>query len=342
MTDHESHHDELLLGWVEDTLAPEDRARVEAMFAADPDLARTLESMRRHRMLVGRLVDPPVPSDLDAQVERVLARPLLSAPSPGQYRRRNRPPISMSRLRRPALAAAVVVCGLGLLATVVMINPLRLFAPPQSPLIARNPDAMDLFRTDVIGGGGIVGGGSRSGSFGATRSAEVVIDPEPLALVLPLADDDEMLAMLRLLALRTDATLLANASAADLLDPALQASSAGGGSSEPPLLLEVEGVLLGDASLVPTMDDQFVYAGLGAVWTVTITLDRFESFLQVLDEVAASRGELVLLEDHLAPDDEGGWSKTIRARNRWRTWEGATGDTMIEIPVFLAEPTEAD
>ena len=107
--------------------------------------------------------------------------------------------------------------------------------------------------------------------------------------------------------------------------------------------MEIEGVLLGDASLVPAMADQFAYAEQGAVWTVTITLDRFEAFLQVLDEVVDSEGELVLLDDHLDPEAvRGDWSKTLRARKRWREWSDGEGTTMIEIPVFVAPLPERD
>ena len=342
MSDHESHHEELLLGWVDGTLDPEQQAVVEQLIGVDPELGRRLEAMRRHRRLAGGLADPPVPDDLDHQIERAIARPLLSPPSPGQYRRRNRPPVSLAWVRRPALAAAVILCATGLLAALVLINPLQIFVPADAPQITRNPNAMDSFRTGRVDGGDVIGGGGGERIFGAAATDDIVVAPQPLALVLPASNDDDMLAMLRLLALRTDATLLVNASAADLLDPALEASAAGGGSGEPPLLMEIEGVLLGDASQVPTMDDQFVYADLGATWTVTTTLERFEEFLQVLDEIAESRGELVLLEDHLNPVAGGDWFKTLRARNRWRTWTDGAGTEMIEIPVFVADPSEVE
>ena len=343
MNEHESHHEELLVGWVDGTLDSESQAVVEQLISADPELERRLDMMRRNRGLAARLVDPPVPADLDDQIEREVARPLLSSRSPGQYRRRSRPPVSLSWARRPALAAAVIMCGVGLLAALVLINPLQIFVPADSPQIVRNPNAMDPFQIGrMAGGADVVGGGARGQIFGDAPSVEITVAPEPLALVLPASSDDDMLAMLRLLALRTDSTLLVNASAADLLDPALEASAAGGGSGEPPPLMEIEGVLLGDASQVPTMDDQFVYADLGATWTVTTTLERFEEFLQVLDEIAESRGELVLLEDHLNPVAGGDWFKTLRARNRWRTWTDGAGTEMIEIPVFVADPSEVE
>ncbi|MEE2718830.1 MAG: hypothetical protein VX727_03495 [Planctomycetota bacterium] len=343
MIDHESRHDELLLGWVEETLDAEDRAVVDGMIAANPELGRTLESMRRHRRLAGELVDPPVPSDLESQVERVVARPMLSRSAPGQYRRRNRPSMSLAWLRPSARIAAMFLCGFGLLAAIVLLNPLQLFAPTDAPEIVRDPDLMRSFSAQRSAEQPIEA--DTPEVYGGSVVAGLVVDPEPLALVLPSSDEDTTLSLLRMLAMRTDATLLVNGSPADLLDPALEASASGGsrGSGEPPLLMEIEGVLLGDASLVPTMSDQFAYAEQGAIWTVTITLERFEVFLQVLDEVVDSEGELVLLDDHLDPEVAGGdWTKTLRARDRWRQWSVGDGTTMIEIPVFLAPATERD
>lgn len=345
MTDDRTRQDELLLGWVEDTLDDHDRAVVEDLIAADPGLARTLEAMRRHRLAARELVDPPVPADLDSQVERVGARPMLSSHAPGQYRRRARPPMSLAWMRSSTRVAAMVLCGLGLLAALVLVNPLRLFAPADAPDIARDPDLMQSFNMQRSGNGPAEA--DSPDVFGDAIVGGVVVDPEPLALVLPNVDDEAALSMLRMLAMRTDATLLVNGSAADLLDPALEAAAGGGSRGEPrgtaPLLMEIEGVLLGDASLVPSMDDQFVYSDHGAVWTVTITLERFETFLQVLDELVDSEGELVLLDDHLESDAAGGaWARALRAREHWRLWSTGDGTTMIEIPVFVSPATDRD
>ena len=334
MIDH-APQDDLLLGWIEDTLEPHEQRVVEEMIAADETLGRQLHAMRDQRRLMVDLKDPDMPRDLFEQVERAVARPMLSADSPGAFRRNNQSSTVFLPLRRVLPMAAMFLMGLGLLAALVMLNPLQWMSdtPEGQATNGADPELIrSLFARDDFG----------SGEPDADESLAIVtgepaVPPMPLALVLPSAEDEAMLKMLRTLALRTDATLLVNASPKDLLDPALRASLIGGAAqpTERPILMEVEGVLLGDASRVPSMDDQFAYAREGAVWTVTIPLHRFESFLQVLDELSADGSSLILLEDHLAIDgDAGRWSQSIRARQQWQQWRSGDGQEMIVIPIF--------
>ncbi|MDG2200182.1 MAG: hypothetical protein P8K80_03255 [Phycisphaerales bacterium] len=338
MIDH-APQDDLLLGWIEDSLEPHEQRAVEEMIAADEALARQLHAMRDQRRLMVDLKDPDMPGDLFEQVERAVARPMLSAGSPGSFRRNNQSAPKSLPLRRVLPMAAMFLIGLGLLAALVMLNPLQWMSnsPQEQAANGADPEFIrSLFAREEAGLD------ESDGEILVGRVVErPVAPPVPLALVLPRADDEAMLKMLRTLALRTDATLLVNASPRDLLDPALEASVYGT-SNQPdsaPLLMEVEGVLLGDASRVPTMQDQFTYAREGAVWTVTIPMHQFEEFLLVLDELSADSSALVLLEDHLATDGEAvGWSQAIRARQQWELWRNGDAESMIEIPIFSVSP----
>ena len=354
MIDQPSHED-LMLGWIEDTLDAAQRLQLELLISDDPALGRRLESMREQRLLISGLEDPPAPSDLFDQVERAVARPLLSSATPGQFRRHNRPSMILFEIRRRLPIAAMFTLGLGFLAVLFLLNPLQWFQSPNDMQVAI-PDSAQKIQTLLAGGQEVPQPGEPE-SFGMVGGM-VPGTPPPLALVLAAGNQEAALRMLRTLAMRTDATLLANASPLDLMGPTLMASgtpefggsggsanrgvggggrggganTAGGGNS---ILMEVEGVLLGDASQVPTIEDQFAFADEGAEWTVTIPLERFEGFLLVLDELAADGSALVLLEDHLTPDAKGGrWSQLIRARKEWKRWQGAPADTMIVIPVF--------
>jgi len=339
MIDHASQ-DDLLLGWIEGTLEPSQQQAVDRMIAADEDLGRRLYAMREQRQLMAGLQDPEMPADLLDQVERAVARPMLSARSPGSFRRSNSPLVRPVPLRRVLPMAAMFLLGLGLLASLVMLNPLQwLWGTPEEHV--RYGANSELIHSMFAPGEPDVDSPSGDSSLIITAGAEVV-DPVPLALVLSPEEDEALLEMLRTLALRTDATLLVNASARDLLDPTLDASMTGSPilPDAAPLLMEVEGVLLGDASRVPTMEDQFAYARQGAVWTVTIPMHRFEEFLLVLDELSPDSSSLILLEDHLATDREAaGWSQVIRARQQWELWRNGDAETTIEIPIFAGPNT---
>jgi len=339
MIDHASQ-DDLLLGWIEGTLEPPQQQVVDRMIAADEDLGRRLHAMREQRRLLAVLEDPEMPADLLDQVERAVARPMLSTRSPGSFRRSNSPLVRPVPLRRVLPMAAMFLVGFGVLAALVLLNPLQWLSstPEEHVSYGANSELIHSFFAK--------GEADVEGPFGDSSSiitgSEVVVDPEPLALVLSPGEDEVMLGMLRTLALRTDATLLVNASPRDLLDPSLEASVVGSRSrpDAAPLLMEVEGVLLGDASRVPTVEDQFAYAREGAMWTVTIPMNRFEEFLLVLDELSADSSALVLLEDHLATGDEAvGWSQAIRARQQWQLWRNGDAETMIEIPIFSGPDT---
>lgn len=67
----------LLLGYIEDELTPEETARVRAAIAADPEVAEHVEQMREHRAMLCDDPEPAVPADLLSGIEARLARPLL-------------------------------------------------------------------------------------------------------------------------------------------------------------------------------------------------------------------------------------------------------------------------
>lgn len=338
-----------MLGWIEGTLDATQRRELELLISDDPGLGRRLESMKKQRLLISGLEDPPAPSDLFDQVERAVARPLLSSTAPGQFRRHNRSSRVLIGIRRRLPVAAMFMLGLGFLAVLFLLNPLQWFQSP-SDMQQASVSESTLQMQGLIAGMQETRKSSEPEAYG-TEDGEVLGTPPPLALVLATKDQASALRMLRTLAMRTDATLLANASPLDLMDPELlasgtpgqfgasaggaSASRAGGRSGDASILMEVEGVLIGDASQVPTIEDQFSFAGDGAEWTVTIPLERFEDFLLVLDELSADGSALVLLEDHLVSDARGGrWSQLIRARKEWKRWQNAPPDTMIVIPVF--------
>lgn len=327
------------LGWIEGTLDPADHRLVEEERSADSALATRLDAMQQDRDRIAHLVDPESPADLFDQVERVAARPMLAPAQPGQYRRVSRVGAFRVRMRGMLPMAAMILIGFGLLAALILLNPIqRLF--PASEDVASNttpstPGAIPSF----------LAGRSEPGSpeddhVVVETSPELieVVQPTPLALVLPPSGEEETLAMLRSLALRTKSTLLVNASPADLMDPALEASIPGPVSSDRPVpaLMEVEGIILGDADRLPSIEDQFAYARQGAIWTVTLSLDEFDAFLLVLDELAEDKASLLLLEDHLDLETSGSpWMRAMRARVELNRWRIGNDDAMIVVPVFL-------
>ncbi len=95
-----------LLAYVEDGLDPARTADLRRRLAAHPQVQRALDRLRQDRELLRSLEAPAAPPDLMAELEPMLARPMLM-PRPADWRRRYRP-----RRRWPLLAA--VAC-LGLL-----------------------------------------------------------------------------------------------------------------------------------------------------------------------------------------------------------------------------------
>ncbi len=100
-----------LLAYVEDGLDPARAADLRLRLAAHPQAHRVLERLRKDRETLRSLEAPAAPPDLMAELEPMLARPML-LPRQADWRRRYR-----RRRRWPLLAA--VAC-LGLLVPVVL------------------------------------------------------------------------------------------------------------------------------------------------------------------------------------------------------------------------------
>lgn len=118
MTD--TYDEQLLLGYVEDELGPEDRARVERMVETDARLGRLLEDMRCDRDRLRRLPEPPTPTWLmDEAIDR-LERTMLLEPTPTEAEAR----VNHQRgvLRRIGVGAAVAA--MLLLCTYLVIDSL--------------------------------------------------------------------------------------------------------------------------------------------------------------------------------------------------------------------------
>lgn len=114
--------DNLLLGYIEDELTPEEAARVRTALAADPELAEQVEQMREHRGLLCEEPEPPVPADLLSGIETRLARPLLIDPASSDgadraallsdARAAHRPHRSLRRRLAPMALAAMLMLAL--------------------------------------------------------------------------------------------------------------------------------------------------------------------------------------------------------------------------------------
>lgn len=111
-----------LLALIEDGLAPRDAESLRERLAAHPRLAEAVERMRQDRAVLRTDAEPMLPLDLMAELEPMIARPMLM-PDASELRRRRR--------RRPwrLYAAAVVVLAsvAGLWAAAAML--LRLAGP---------------------------------------------------------------------------------------------------------------------------------------------------------------------------------------------------------------------
>ncbi|MHC5005861.1 MAG: anti-sigma factor family protein [Planctomycetota bacterium] len=94
-----------LLALIEDTLDPKDAQRLTRRLASEPEAVALIERMREDRALLRSIPEPEVPGGLLAELEPILARPMLMPELPA--RRRRRPPL------RSAVAAAVVLLSLG-------------------------------------------------------------------------------------------------------------------------------------------------------------------------------------------------------------------------------------
>lgn len=94
-----------LLAFIEDQLDPERAAEIRRFLAGDRETLALLEQMQDDRRMLQSMDEPVVPADLLAELEPMMARPMLM-PDPGDWRRRY-------RRRRPwkrYAAVAAIVC----------------------------------------------------------------------------------------------------------------------------------------------------------------------------------------------------------------------------------------
>ncbi len=113
MPDMPDNFDETdLLAFVEDELDPDRAAQVRRLLADDRETLVLLEQMQDDRRMLRSMDEPVVPADLLAELEPMMARPMLM-PDPGDWRRRY-------RKRRPwrRLAAVAAIVGMVLFAGV--------------------------------------------------------------------------------------------------------------------------------------------------------------------------------------------------------------------------------
>jgi hypothetical protein len=94
-----------LLALIEDTLDPTDAQRLRQRLASEPEAVALIDRMREDRELLRSIPEPEVPGGLLAELEPILARPMLMPDLPAR-RRRRRPLLS-------AVAAAVVLLSVG-------------------------------------------------------------------------------------------------------------------------------------------------------------------------------------------------------------------------------------
>ena len=94
-----------LLALIEDQLDPRDAQCLRRRLASEPEVMALIDRMRQDRALLRSIPEPEVPGGLLAELEPILARPMLMPDLP--VRRRRRRPLWS------AVAAAVVLVSLG-------------------------------------------------------------------------------------------------------------------------------------------------------------------------------------------------------------------------------------
>lgn len=140
MSEHHDEHE--LLALIEGDLAPEQEARLRARLAgSDPKTLHLIDRMRADRALLRSMPEPPLPEDFLAEVEPVLARPML-IPPPEEVRRRVRLRRAGRRRAGPILLAAAglaLAAGAGIWATTLLLprNP----AVPEKEFLAASDSA---------------------------------------------------------------------------------------------------------------------------------------------------------------------------------------------------------
>ena len=97
-----------LLALIEDELEPEQAAALRRRLAGIPLTGALVERLRDDRMLLRTMDGPQVPGDLLAELEPMLARPMLMADS-GDWRRRYRQRMPWKRYVAAAAVLIIVV-----------------------------------------------------------------------------------------------------------------------------------------------------------------------------------------------------------------------------------------
>ncbi|MHC5008663.1 MAG: anti-sigma factor family protein, partial [Planctomycetota bacterium] len=77
-----------LLALIEDTLDPTDAQRLRQRLASEPEAVALIDRMREDRELLRSIPEPEVPGGLLAELEPILARPMLMPDLPARRRRR--------------------------------------------------------------------------------------------------------------------------------------------------------------------------------------------------------------------------------------------------------------
>jgi hypothetical protein len=101
-----------LLALIEDDLDPQEARRLRRRLASHPEVLARIERMREDRMLLRTVPEPRLPEGLLAELEPILARPMLMPDAPS--RRRSRRPV----LRAVAAAVALIAFA-GVWATII-------------------------------------------------------------------------------------------------------------------------------------------------------------------------------------------------------------------------------
>ena len=129
------HYDESeLLAFVEGELDEPAAERLRQRLSAEPGALEVIERMREDRAVLCATPDPTLPQDILAELEPLMARPMLM-PSAADLRRRHRRGLRRSRRWMVPVAAGIA---LALLAGIwVVVTGLR--TPRESPLVESDP-----------------------------------------------------------------------------------------------------------------------------------------------------------------------------------------------------------
>ena len=392
-----------LLAFIEDQLDPERAAEIRRFLAGDRETLALLEQMQDDRRMLQSMDEPVVPADLLAELEPMMARPMLM-PDPGDWRRRY-------RTRRPwkRYAAVAAVLGMMLLAGVwattngvwgfgrpagstgaLTDGGLRLepdvvpaeatgadqwpppetvvhhhapgmvaerivraeqpapdrrrrargevpqLTPVQFVLVVASRDGQDepgieqmLLRVldDVDGPAALVRNFTFQEARQITRRLRVEQGRHIDGDLARARDDFAGMTSSTGGSPRTEADLPRRRQAAGRLARTLE--QAGGP-------LTVSGQLVGPRSLAPTYEQQLEYAERGAIWTITVPVERLND---VLARLQVTEGQVTALQAWDAWDDDGAGQRS-HADNWLKDYprilrEAAELNGMVMLPVVI-------